>query len=75
LRDGRALIAGVRDKHLDWFEVRLLSHPEGEDLVPTDTDEVELVVPAEDVVRFALAFMRVGIGQQSTLKPQFLGRT
>ena len=61
-RDGGALIAGVKDEHLDWFGVHLLSHPEGEDLVLTDTDGVELMVLAEDVVSFALAFMKVGFG-------------
>jgi hypothetical protein len=62
-RDGGALIAGVKDEHLDWFGVHLLSHPEGEDLMLKDTDGVELVVPAEDVVSFALAFMKVGFGR------------
>ena len=61
-RDDGSLIAGVKREELDRFLTGLVCHDDSTDLELRASGGEVVVVPAEDVVAFILAFMKVRCG-------------
>ena len=61
-RDDGSFIAGVGREDLDRFLTGLVCHNDTKDMVLRATGGEVAVVPAEDVVAFILAYMKVRFG-------------